>query len=1043
MLVRRTLGLVVLFLLTTWSTGRAQLPSPALDRVFPTGAQVGTTVELEIAGRDLDEATRLVLFPTGLEAERIKRETHEFETGLHYVPNRFRLTVPTNMPLGVYDVRIVGRFGASTPASFVIGDVPELVENGDNHQPDKAIELPLDQVMNGRADGGVIDYYRIHAEAGQTLVVECVAAAIESKLRPVITVWDAAGKQLARNRHLSEPIVTLKAESAGDYLIGVNDHVYAGGATHPYRLRVYTGPYVMAVMPSAALPGSAQTFTLLGHNLPGGSGSTLSFEGRQLENSTVSLLVPTRNVAAGQGRSVITPVTAQADGFMLRVGGTPASNGLFVPFAEYPLDPEADSMDNGLPDSADFLSAVPAEVAGRFFPRRDQDWFRFQARAGQTYQVRVLSHRLGHPTDPEIFIQKITPTDDGQEKAAQVSTDDDFRAARDRYRLGLRRGLDLTHRDPSVRFTADQSGEYRVGLRDLNGSSIDDPRLTYRLIIEPVRGDFDLLAWGQSQGADDDKKIDRAPLVLRYYGVLPVMIDVLRRGGFDGPVRVTAENLPDGVTASPCVVQAGEIEGVLLLQASVDAEPYVGPIQIVGEAIVEGKSLRREAREVTLTSATGNIEQSRPAARLAREMILSVIRSDSALGTVDIPATADLPRLRDARQASAISTVSLAEANAPLWQTCVGGKLSVPLKLARHGLEFKSDLTLNPLGLPDKCKATATAIKPDGSDATLDLTLDAADIKPGLYTVFLRGAAKVGYSRNPTGQMGAEHERKNFDKVLAQLQADVDAAATKVADAKSSIAGRAEQLAKLEAARSQVEQHLTAANEQLKALGEPLAALAQAEAVAPESAAELKSVVAQFQSALQQANEALAAIQQGAAAIQTKLAAVQAEMKSVEEAVVAAENAHQQATQKLARAQEYVKQLDANVAETTKTFAVADVNTFIESGAFYVEILPTPIELTPSTETIEVKRGATVELPLSVARKFGFADAVTVTPELPNGVKLQAAPVTITADSVQATLNLTVAEDATVGSVPVTLRSNLKFNGVDLVDKNNLTVNIQ
>lgn len=138
-----------------------------------------------MAGRDLDEAARLVFSPTGLVAERVTRDAQEFENGPQYVPNRFRVVVPPNMPLGVYDVRVVGRFGASTPSSFVIGDVPEHVEAGDNRQPVlQAIELPLDHVVNGRTDGGVVDYYRIHAEAGQNLVVECVAQQYDSLLRP-------------------------------------------------------------------------------------------------------------------------------------------------------------------------------------------------------------------------------------------------------------------------------------------------------------------------------------------------------------------------------------------------------------------------------------------------------------------------------------------------------------------------------------------------------------------------------------------------------------------------------------------------------------------------------------------------------------------------------------------------------------------------------------------------------------------------------------------------------------------------------------------
>lgn len=77
-------------------------------------------------------------------------------------------------------------------------------------------------------------------------------------------------------------------------------------------------------------------------------------------------------------------------------------------------------------------------------------------------------------------------------------------------------------------------------------------------------------------------------------------------------------------------------------------------------------------------------------------------------------------------------------------------------------------------------------------------------------------------------------------------------------------------------------------------------------------------------------------------------------------------------------------------------------------------------------------------------RRFGFADGVTVTPELPSGLQnVQADAVTLAADANAGTLKIVVGEAAQAGTHQLTLRSNLKFNGVDLVDKVPLTVNIQ
>ncbi len=114
MSIRVLLGLTTLLLLPSLSV--AQLPAPALDFVYPAGAQVGTTVVVEVGGRDLDEARQLVFSHPGFVGVPVTRPAGEFESGDQIVPNQFRIEVPVNLPPGKYDVRVVGRFGVSTRA---------------------------------------------------------------------------------------------------------------------------------------------------------------------------------------------------------------------------------------------------------------------------------------------------------------------------------------------------------------------------------------------------------------------------------------------------------------------------------------------------------------------------------------------------------------------------------------------------------------------------------------------------------------------------------------------------------------------------------------------------------------------------------------------------------------------------------------------------------------------------------------------------------------------------------------------------------------
>src|SRR5690348_3550837 len=96
----RRLALLVTFLLST--TARAELPSPRFDRLTPLGAASGSGVEVEVAGADIDDATRLLFDHQGIVATHVKGR-------------QFKVDVAADVPPGTYDARIVGKHGVSNP----------------------------------------------------------------------------------------------------------------------------------------------------------------------------------------------------------------------------------------------------------------------------------------------------------------------------------------------------------------------------------------------------------------------------------------------------------------------------------------------------------------------------------------------------------------------------------------------------------------------------------------------------------------------------------------------------------------------------------------------------------------------------------------------------------------------------------------------------------------------------------------------------------------------------------------------------------------
>lgn len=992
----------------------AQLPNPALNEITPPGGQRGTTVRVNVLGRDLNGAHTLTFSHPGIVGRQVTREPMPFETGPQPVANQFDVTIPVNVPTGIYDVQAVGRFGVSTPRTFVVSDVTEISESGANHTLETATELPLDTVANGRTDGNAIDHYRFQAKQGETLVIECIAQAIDSRLQPVITVWNAEGRQIKRSRQLVDPILIVDVPQTGSYTLGVQDHVYGGGSDYQYRLRIHNGPYVVAIDPSIARPNQQGTFTLHGVNLPNATDPTSPYRvGRaELQQQSINLYLPKEPSLV-----VTEPVSQTPFGFQFELPGMATPN-VFV--ASHPV--AIDSDDNDQPGEAQRVQ-LPCDVAGRFYPRRDQDWFEFEAKNGQAIQIRVASHRFGHSTDPELFVQKVTLREDGSETTEEVSVQDDRGADNQRFRSAIRRGLELAHRDPVVSFTASHDGMYRVGLRDLNGSSLDDPRLAYRLTIEERRADFKVLAWVQQQRTDDDKKIESGAMVLRKGGMLPVMIDLFRSGTFGGPVEVAVAQLPQGVKAEPCVIASGQSEGILLLSAASDVETWMGPIEIVARAEHGGETLERVASSATLLTSTNNVEQSRPSARMTRQHTLAVLAYDSPAAHVDVVQPNDAPN----RSHHVV-------------QTCRGAQLSIPLKYVRHA-ELKGDLGLGVINLPANVKAEGLTLKPDTDTTELKLALNNDKVVAGRYALFLRGAVKSVYARNAQAVKDAETQRNNSAAALAQLIEQQKQAEAQVARAQESAAQNAVAIARIEKVIAQNEDSLKLAAQQSETLSQQVAELKQVGgAVNSDVVSELETLV---QATQDQVQKTAAVLKQ----LNDKLLAAANELKSKSLQVSEAQQQLKAITEQRKQAEARDQYLEKQLKQTLENNGPKEITSYVMSDLIELEVLSTPIELklTDAAMPIGVKRGTQFTIPVELKRRFGFADSVQlqlVVPKDVAGVSAEGETITAAPDTTQTQLKLQTTPDATLGRVELAIKYLLTFNGVAIEESVPLVLTI-
>ncbi len=130
-------------------------------------------------------------------------------------------------------------------------------------------------------------------------------------------------------------------------------------------------------------------------------------------------------------------------------------------------------------------------------------------------------------------------------------------------------------KDSIVYFTAPADGEYLIRVRDVRGEGGD--KFAYRLNVRPPRPDFRLRA------TPENPNIPRG-------GSVPLTVTAFRMDGFNGPVEISVQELPEGVSATKAVIASGQDSATLLLSAAGQAKlDRALPLKIIGEAKIEGR----------------------------------------------------------------------------------------------------------------------------------------------------------------------------------------------------------------------------------------------------------------------------------------------------------------------------------------------------------------------------------------------------------------------------------------------------------------------
>ncbi|HEX3315232.1 MAG TPA: PPC domain-containing protein, partial [Gemmataceae bacterium] len=216
---------------------------------------------------------------------------------------------------------------------------------------------------------------------------------------------------------------------------------------------------------------------------------------------------------------------------------------------------------------------TPVMLNGRIGVPGEVDAWSLAVKKGKPLTIETRAARLGSPLDAIVVIH-----DPADKEVARVEG------------------------DKSTEWTPAADGVYCLLVRD-HFRSRGGPAFAYRVKVSPPRPDFRL-----ALTAD-------AATVLRK-GQAKIKIDVARHGGFKDPIAITAENLPDGVTAQPLMVGANQTNAELTLKAAANATVSIREIRILGTPAPPKDKAKKDAKiepplpSRAATVATGLSEQS-------------------------------------------------------------------------------------------------------------------------------------------------------------------------------------------------------------------------------------------------------------------------------------------------------------------------------------------------------------------------------------------------------------------------------------------------
>ncbi|MFV2069826.1 MAG: PPC domain-containing protein, partial [Pirellulales bacterium] len=500
----RSLGALSLVALTALtSCPPAMAASPRLNTILPRGVQRGTEQVLTFTGARLADAQEIFFYDRGFELLKLEADG----------ANRLRATirVAPDCRIGEHVAQVRTASGISDFRTFYVGALPEVAEKEPNNDFATPQAIPMNVTVLGVVQSEDVDYFAVEAKKGQRLSVEVEGMRLGTAFfDPYVAILD--GERFEQAVADDTPLVQQDAVAAlvvpkdGTYIVQVRESAYGGNGNCHYRLHVGTFPRPVALYPAGGKRGETVDVRFIGD--------------------------PLGDWSAAQKL----PEQADADFRLLAedAGGSAPSP---QPFR---VGEQGNVLENEPNNTR--AQATPAAVAEAFNgiidAPGDIDFFAFDAKKGQVFEVECYARRIRSALDPVLHIF------DAKGKA--IVGNDDARGP-----------------DSYVRWTVPADGRYTM--RVMDHLQRGGGTFVYRVEMLPVQPSL-TIGIPRIERYSQVRQTICVPRGGRFGTIISAS-----RTNFGGPIALDGAGLPPGITIDADPMPANLNTMPVVVTAAADA----------------------------------------------------------------------------------------------------------------------------------------------------------------------------------------------------------------------------------------------------------------------------------------------------------------------------------------------------------------------------------------------------------------------------------------------------------------------------------------